>query len=619
MDELSLTEISVHRVDVAIIVLYIVGILIAGFYLTRLASRNINSYFLGGRQLPWWLLGLSGTASYFDVAGVMWTIAFFYILGQRFMWLQWQWGFLAMAFFAAYMGKWLRRSNVVTGAEWMVIRFGRGPAGEFARISYAVLAVVIAVSFIGFAEYGCGRFLRRFIPEAYGLGQWLNAVGPDIALNHKLAIILMTITGVYTMASGLFGVALTNFIQFCIILFGSGVLIVKAVGMASYDKVAAAVPPEWFDVAPMWRWDHMTKWPMTEGFELFALIAVAMVAKGVFLSVGGPQQLYDMQRFLSARNPRDASKAGMIWGVAMTPMFMVSAAVGVIGLVHWGGNLAHPEDLYPVVIGTMLPVGIKGLVLAGLLSAFMSTFASTVNAGASYLVRDGYQHFIRRNAGSPELVAASRVSSAIVIVAGIAVGMQATDINVIFEWIMMTLGTAVLMPNVLRWFWWRFNGVGFAVGTLAGVLASIGVAIGYADAPLYKTFPILFGISTISSVAASLVTGPTPMETLIDFYCRIRPAGWWGPVRRAMAVSGREAPTFPNDRFAMDVLTAIIGGIGLQALFLTSTYATTHQWAAVVVSLVVAALCGVCLYFTWYKHLPAKDEAGGPDELSATA
>jgi Na+/proline symporter len=338
---------------------------------------------------------------------------------------------------------------------------------------------------------------------------------------------------------------------------------------------------------------------------MFFLLTIALVAKGVLLSVGGPQQLYDMQRFLSARNPRDASKAGMLWGVAMTPMFMVSAAVGVIGLVKWGGNLAHPEDLYPVVIGTMLPAGIKGLVLAGLLSAFMSTFASTVNAGASYLVRDGYQHFLRPQAGSRELIHASRACSALVIIAGILVGMQARNINVIFEWIMMILCTAVLMPNVLRWFWWRFNGTGFAVGTLAGVAASLAAALWFSRSPLHLTFPVLLAISTGTSVLASLVTPATDTPTLHAFYRRIRPAGWWGPVKQAVL---DETADLPRDTFGMDVLTAIIGGIGLQALFLTSTYATTHQWRALFVALSVAAACAVLLYFTWYKHLPDENE-----------
>ena len=109
---------------------------------------------------------MSGTSAYFDVTGVMWIIAFFYIMGHRFFWVQWEWGFVAVVgCFAAFMGKWLQRSRVVTGAEWMVIRFGDGAAGRFARSAYAVLAVVVAVAFAGFAEYGGGQFLHAFLPQ----------------------------------------------------------------------------------------------------------------------------------------------------------------------------------------------------------------------------------------------------------------------------------------------------------------------------------------------------------------------------------------------------------------------------------------------------------------------
>ena len=210
----EVADIRVDAIDLVIIGIYMVAILLAGTYLTRLAKRGIDSYFLGERKIPWWGLGLSGTASYFDVSGVMWTVAFAYIMGQRFMWIQWEWGFLAMVFFAAFMGRWLQRSRVLTGAEWMVIRFGKGPAGEFARVSYAVLALCIAVAFIGFAEYGCGQFLHMFIP---GLSP------------HTLAIGLMAATSVYTISAGLYGVVLTDVIQFCIILVGSSILIVKAI------------------------------------------------------------------------------------------------------------------------------------------------------------------------------------------------------------------------------------------------------------------------------------------------------------------------------------------------------------------------------------------------------
>ncbi len=591
MTKLDTSSLSVSVIDLAIIGIYLVAIVIAGVLLTRRASRNLDSYFLGGRRIPWWMVGLSGTASYFDVAGVMWTIAFFYVMGQQFMWPQWMWGGMIMlVVFAAFMGKWLRRSKVMTGAEWMVIRFGNGPAGQFARFSYAVMAVIIAVAFIGFAEYGVGQFLHTFLPK----------YGP-----HTLAITLMGLAAVYTVAAGLYGVVLTGFIQFCLMLIGSCVLIVMAVNMSSYDALAAEVPAEWFEFAPPWKWDRMAQWEMTAGFELFTLVTLVWVAKGLLLSLGGPQQLYDMQRFLAARSPREASKAGMLWAVAQTPMFMLAASVAVIGIVKWGGDLAHPEHLYPVVVGTMLPVGVKGLVLAGLLSAFMSTFSSTANAGASYLSYDLYQRLLRPKASQRELVNVSKIFSVLIIGAGIVVGMQATNINVIFEWIMMVLGTAVLMPNVLRWFWWRFNGWGYAIGTLVGVAAAIAQVSAFGDTPSYVTFPILFTISVVSSIVASLVTEPTDMDTLTTFCRRIRPAGVWRPVRQELEARGEE-PSAP--RFGMDLATVVIGTIGVQALWLMSTFAVTHQWAAFGVAGLVVSLSAVGLYFTWYKCLPDKDE-----------
>jgi len=600
MEKLQIEGIHVAGIDVAIILFYLVAILVAGVVLSRLASRDIESYFLGGRTLPWWLLGLSGTACYFDVAGVMWTIAVFYVMGQQFLWPQFMWGYVAMlACFATFMGKWLRRSQVITGAEWMIIRFGNGPSGEFARAAYAVMAIVISVSFIGFAEFGCGAFLSIFIAQPDSVSDsWMGE-----NWRHVLAIGLMAITAVYTVSSGLLGVGLTGFIQFFIVLIGSTVLIVKAVGMTSYEQIAQEVPAEWFQVFPDWQWPRLAEWDITAGWVLLVPVVLTWVIKGAALGVGGPQQLYDMQRFLAARSPREASMAGMIWGVGLVPMFMVSAAVGAIGLVKWGGELSNPEELYPVVIGTMLPAGLKGLVLAGLMSAFMSTFSATVNAGASYLTHDLYAKYVRPGASDRQLVAASRVCSIFVVVGGILIGMAARDINAIFEWIMMVLGTGVLMPNILRWFWWRFNGVGFAVGTLVGVTAAVLCAALFPKADSTMTFPILLAISVSSSILATLMSRPTEMEVLKEFYRRIQPAGVWGPVRRAVAADG-DIPT--SESFFWDALSAVITAVGLQSLYLMSTYAVTHQWTALGTALTVVAICSGLLYFTWYRRLPAE-------------
>ncbi len=178
--------------------------------------------------------------------------------------------------------------------------------------------------------------------------------------------------------------------------------------------------------------------------------------------------------------------------------------------------------------------------------------------------------------------------------------MTATDINMIFEWIMMVLGTGVLVPNVLRWFWWRFNGIGFAVGTLCGVFAGILVPVLFPDVEPHMTFLILLAISSASSVAATLASSPTESHVLDAFYDRIHPAGAWGPVRRRNANPPRK-----GEGFGWDLLSAAITAIGLQALYLMSTYAVTHQWTAFANAALTVVGCGILLYFTWFKKLPS--------------
>lgn len=610
MHRLDASEIVVAPVDVVIIGSYFVALIACGLLLSRRASKDVDAYFLGGRTLPWWLLGLSGTACYFDVAGVMWTVAVFYVMGQQFFWPQFMWGYVAtLACFATFMGKWLRRSGVMTGAEWMVFRFGSGQAGEFARTAYAVMAVVIAVAFIGFAEYGCSQFLAIYIDRPASLPTgWIWDNWP-----HLLAMALMAVTSVYAIASGLIGVGITGFLQFFIVLLGSSILIGQAVAMGSHEQISQVVPAEWFHFWPAAEWPRLGEWELTSRWVWMAPVALTWVLKGVALGVGGPQQLYDLQRFLAARTPREASMAGMIWGVGLVPMFMVSAAVGVIGLLKWGGEIENPDQLYPVVIGSMLPVGVKGLVLAGVLSAFMSTFSATVNAGASYLSHDLYHKFVRPDASPTHLVHASRIASLVIVVAGIVVGMASRDINAVFEWIMMVLGSAVLMPCVLRWFWWRFNGMGFAVGTLAGVASSIVWAILLPNAESYVTFPVLLAISLISSVAAALLTPSTSDDVLQEFYRTVRPTGAWGPVRRQLKTEGIELSSEP---FKWDAISTLVTAVGLQALFLASTYAVTHQWKSFVAALVTAGTSAVVLYFTWYLKLPIDTPVGEDAAIS---
>lgn len=205
--------------DYAVIILYFAAMIGLGFWYRKRASRDIEAYFLGDKSMHWLLLGMSGSVSYFDVTGTMWIVSILFVLGMRSMWVHWMWGFLIGAFCMAYMGKWCRRSNVMTGAEWMVTRFGEGRGGLLARTAAAGLAVFTTASMIGYAFQGIGKFASVYIgfPPA------------------ACAVLIFSITTLYCLLGGLYSVVLTDVVQTVILTLAS-VLIAAVAYIASRPR-----------------------------------------------------------------------------------------------------------------------------------------------------------------------------------------------------------------------------------------------------------------------------------------------------------------------------------------------------------------------------------------------
>ena len=155
---------NLSTIDQVIVVLYLAAIMSIGFAMKRKAAKGMSSYFLGGRQLPWWALAMSGSSSYFDITGTMWIVSTFIALGLKGMWVHMLWGFPITAFYLAYMGKWIRRSDAMTGAEWMKTRFGPGKAGDIARLSYTLFAILTISALLGYGAIGMGKFGSIFLP-----------------------------------------------------------------------------------------------------------------------------------------------------------------------------------------------------------------------------------------------------------------------------------------------------------------------------------------------------------------------------------------------------------------------------------------------------------------------
>ncbi len=203
-------------IDYAIIAVYFIVVIAFGCWYQKRASRNLESYFLGGKSLHWLALAMSGSVSNFDITGTMWIVSILFVLGFKSMWHHWMWGFLMGAFFMGYMGKWVRRSNVMTAAEWMETRFGSGRAGRLARITSAIIAVIFTACFIGYAYQGIGKFASVYIPLESLAGHtsigWLQ----NLLTEHEpacLALAVISVTTLYVILGGLYIEFITNAIQ----------------------------------------------------------------------------------------------------------------------------------------------------------------------------------------------------------------------------------------------------------------------------------------------------------------------------------------------------------------------------------------------------------------------
>lgn len=610
------------RLDVAIVLVYLAAVIGIGFYVKRKSAAGLESYFLGNRQLPWWMLAMSGSSSYFDITGTMWIVSLLVTLGLRGMWIQFMWGFIIAAFYMTFMGKWIRRSGVITGAEWMVKRFGPGRQGDLARLSYTIYAILTISALLGYTAVGMGKFGAEFIP--------LRIADP-VLKERCCAALIIGITGLYVVVGGFRGLTLVEFFQ--TIILTAGALMVAYLGFAAFrtTDLAAPLPADWYSLWPTWTLERNVPSgsvydihaPGVAMYYMFGAVVMTYLAKGLLLCASGPEQLYDFQKFLAVRTPREASLTGMLWGVFHTVRFPMAAGIAVMGIVGFQGVpdlvtriSTDPEKVLPMVIAHALPAGLRGLALAALISAFMGTFSATVNGGASYLVRDVYQRYLRPKASDRELVYASYGASILFIGVGILISLRAASINTMFTWIMATLGAGVLMPNVLRWYWARMNGWGYFAGTATGMVLSLVQAMlesaGKIDQPVYVTFPVLAIAVMVVAVIVALATEPVDDETLKRFYRDVQPAGAWGRVAKLVK---QEDPSFRKEPFGMDLLNVCIAVPWLATLYTAPVLLVTHQFTAAAVAFAIVLILSVVLLFTWWPNLPKADEPAQAETL----
>ncbi len=589
--------------DIAIILLYFGVILVAGFYFARRAAKSLEDYFLGGKNIHWLALAMSGSVSNFDITGTMWIVSIIFVLGMKSMWHHWMWGVLLGAFFLAYMGKWVRRSNVMTAAEWMKTRFGDGTPGRVARVTYAFMAVLTQASFIGYAYQGIGKFAAVYIPLEELANTFTNPTLIALCTTYESDVLATTIiaaTTLYVTLGGLYSVVVTDVIQTVVLTLGS--LFIAGLAWSRLTPDLLATLPEGFtSLSVPWR---IPEFAGTDNamFEFYGALVIVWVIKGLLLNAGGPGQMYDFQRFLAAKDPRDASKVGAAWSVFLLVRWGMAMGIALLALTGLTGT-TDSEQIMPIVLRDFLPVGVRGLVIAGLLAAFMSTFSSTVNSAASFLVQDIWLLFFKPDASPEHAVKASYIATLLVVVVGLAIGFMGESIAQIWGWMMMALGAGVIIPNVLRWYWWRFNGWGYALGTIAGMALSL-VALFRPETPIWTQFGLIVAGSSLGCILGTFLTQAAPDPVLQNFYDTVRPFGAWAKIRQQAELSQEELDA-PSERVWTTLLNVCLGMVAISSLYLFPMYLVGHWYTYASICIAIGGVAIVVLKFTWYDTLPA--------------
>jgi MFS family permease len=260
-----------------------------------------------------------------------------------------------------------------------------------------------------------------------------------------------------------------------------------------------------------------------------------------------------------------------------------------------------------------VPAGLLGLLMAGLLAAFMSNFAATVNAAPPYLVNDIYKRFINPNGSAKTYMRMSYAASIAVVVAGVTFGFFIGSINGVIQWIVSSLWGGYVGANFLKWYWWRFNGYGYFWGMSSGLVGSIALPIVLPRLSPLDGFPILLGCSLVGCIAGSLLTAPTEEDALKTFYSRVRPWGFWGPVREKVMA---ENPAFvPNKNFGRDMFNVAVGICWQTSLVALPIYIVIRKMDGIAIALAVAVVTTIILKFSWYDKLNQLDEgAAAPTE-----
>lgn len=615
-----------HSIDILIISFYIILTVAVGIWVSKRASKGLDSYFLGGKSIKWYYLGLSNGSGMFDVSGTAWMVGILFLYGVKSFMFMWLWPIWNQIFIMMFLAVWIRRSNIMTGSEWILTRFGDKRAGRASHLIVAAFAIIAAIGFIAYFFEGVGKFMTIILPWDLTLQMGASVL---LSSEQSYALIIILLTTIYTVKGGMFSVVATEVLQYGIMVL-AGLLVVGYSFFAISDvEINSVITEEWRNV--FFGWELETHWSDkyqafndlidSEGFKMFGAFIGMTLFKGFFASLAGPTPSFDMQRILSTKTVKEAAyMSGFTNLILFIPRYLLIGGIVVIALVSLSPEMignssftgADLEVLLPKVINFHVPVGVKGLLLAGLLAAFMSTFSAFVNAGPAYIVNDIYKKYFKPNASSKHYLKASHIASFSVVSLGVFMGFFADSINSLTLWITSALFGGYVASNFLKWIWWRFNGWGYFWGMFSGlIIASLQFLLDQnkgsfsQDSLLFELshmqaiylFPIIFIVSLTGSFLGTFLSEPTDMKTLKSFYKTVRPWGWWGPIYKELLKE--DGKLNKNTNFWNDMFNCAVGIVWQSSMIVMPIYFVIRDYPKGLIALSVFVITSLILKFTW--------------------
>jgi len=607
---------NLHLIDVIIIGLYLLATIVIGFVLKKRAQKNKKSYLLGGNELPWYMLGLSNASGMFDISGTMWLVTLGFVYGLKSIWIPWLWPVFNQVFLMIYLSIWLRRSNVTTGAEWIQTRFGTGRGSQLSHNIVVVYALISCLGFLAYGFIGLGKFMMIFIPWSFVCN--MLGISPDIIapeyIPHVYGFVFTLFATFYAVLGGMLSIVWTDVLQYAIMTISS--IIIGVIAMNALAGHTMLVPENWHSLWFGWKLDldwsniipEVNQKIKEDGFSLFSIFMMMMLFKGFLVSAAGPAPNYDMQKILSTKSPKEGAKMSGMVSVILNPVryFMITGFVVLAVLYYDKLNLIVAghidfEQILPSAIKEFVPVGLMGFLLAGLLAAFMSTFAGTLNAAQAYIVNDIYLK-VKKEATDKQVRNTNYIVGVLIMLISIIIGIYAKNVNSLLQWIVSALWGSYVASNVLKWYWWRFNGYGYFWGMLAGLIPALIFPLIFHETLELYYFPLLLISSLIGCFAGTFLKPATDNAVLDAFYKNVRPWGFWKPVKERVLAA--DASFKENTNFKSDMMNIAIGIVWQTAIIATPVFLVLRQWNQLSIALFIVLATSTILKFTWWDKLP---------------